>query len=73
MSKQESAEIYQALRKGLGHDRVTEANVDELIGLAKDSGDAQTELLLREWRSTCGDDPAMPTLAPQVPKAATRH
>jgi hypothetical protein len=71
MSKQD--EIYQALRVGRGHDQVTEANVEELIGIAQRNGDAQTEVLLREWRSSCGEDPAMPTLPERVPPAAGKH
>jgi hypothetical protein len=70
MNRQEASEIYQALRVGRGHDRVTEANVEELIVLAKENGDAQTEVLLREWRSPCGDDPAMPAIPQKVPGAS---
>ena len=60
-------EILQALQRGLGHDRVTESNVAQLIDGAARKGDRQTELLLREWRSTCGEDPDMPTLPPNLP------
>lgn len=73
MNKQEASEIYQALRVGRGHDRVSESNVDELISLAQQNGDAQTEVLLREWRSLCGEDPQMPALPEQVPPTAKRH
>lgn len=52
--------IYQALKRGEGHDRVTEDNVQQLIEMAMEYGDTQTETLLREWRSPCGDDNATP-------------
>lgn len=60
-------EILRELRLGRGHDLVTDANVDALITLARERGEAQTEALLREWRSSCGDDPDAPTLAPKSP------
>ena len=63
-------EIFQALKKGLGHDRVNDGNVDALIAMAAEEGDPQTELLLREWRSPCGDDPENPVLAPSNPPPA---
>lgn len=59
--------ILHALKLGRGHDRVTSTNVDTLIDRAAHVGDRQTELLLREWRSTCGDDAAMPSLPARVP------
>lgn len=52
--------IDRDLQRGLGRERVTDANVEALIARAKRRGDAQTELLLREWRSPCGDDPDAP-------------
>ena len=55
-------EIYRALRQGAGRERVTDDNVDALIQAAKQNNDAQTEYLLREWRSECGADPDMPDL-----------
>lgn len=56
-------EIYRALRRGVGRERVSDTNVDALITLAQERGDTQLEILLREWRAPCGDDPHMPTLA----------
>lgn len=47
--------IYRQLRLGLGHELVTDANVDELIALAEQHKDAQTAALLREWRAPCSD------------------
>jgi len=58
--------IYRALRRGVGHEAVTDANVDELIGLAQQHDDAKTELLLREWRTACGADPKAPVLPPRA-------
>jgi hypothetical protein len=56
------ADIYRALRHGGGRELVTDANVDALIQMANAHGDATNEFLLREWRSTCGDDPQAPNL-----------
>lgn len=53
--------IYRALKRGVGREQVNDTNVDSLIGLARERGDTQLEILLREWRSSCGDDPDMPT------------
>jgi hypothetical protein len=58
-------DLLRALRRGEGHDRVTDANVDALIRRARETGDAQVETLLREWRSPCGEDAAA---APPLPK-----
>ena len=57
------ADIYRALTHGRGRELVTDANADALIELAKQHGDVQTEYLLREWRSPCGDDGNMPDLS----------
>lgn len=54
-------DILRALKTGLGRERVTDANVGALIELARERGETRIELLLREWRSPCGDDPDMPT------------
>jgi hypothetical protein len=54
-------EIYRALRRGEGREHVNDGNVDALIDLARQRGDAVIEILLREWRSPCGDDPQMPS------------
>lgn len=61
--------IYQALRRGEGHERVHDGNVQALMDLATEHGDAQLRTLLAEWRSSCGDDNATP--AP--PAARERH
>jgi hypothetical protein len=62
-------DIYQALKRGMGRERVDDANVDALIEMARERGEVQLELLLREWRSPCGDDPDAPDLRdlPAVP------
>jgi hypothetical protein len=49
--------VYHALKRGVGRERVTDLNVDALIALAQERGDTKLEVLLREWRSPCGDDP----------------
>jgi hypothetical protein len=56
------ADILRALKHGLGRERVNDANVDELIAMAKLKGETQIEFLLREWRSDCGDDGDTPIL-----------
>jgi hypothetical protein len=66
------ADIYRALKKNAGRERVTDANVDALIRMAASKGDIQIEYLLREWRSPCGDDPDLPDLAQVVGNAAPR-
>lgn len=53
-------EIYRALKHGRGREHVDDANVGALIELARERGDTELEVLLREWRAPCGDDPAMP-------------
>ena len=55
--------IYRALQRGAGRELVTDGNVAELISLAESRGNSQLEYLLREWRSSCGNDPALPDLA----------
>ncbi|NPC58450.1 hypothetical protein [Caenimonas soli] len=52
----ELLEIFHALKRGVGRELVTDSNVDGLIGLAHAYGQQQLEYLLREWRSTCGED-----------------
>ena len=49
-------DIYEALKRGGGRESVTDANVDALIEMSMQYGDALLEQLLREWRSACGDD-----------------
>ena len=58
----ELLEIYQALKRNAGRERVTDDNVAELITMAQQNGDAQLEYLLREWRSSCGADAEAPAL-----------
>ncbi len=57
--------IYRELRAGRGREKVDDANVGALIERAQRDGDAQLELLLREWRSPCGEDAG--TLPEQLP------
>jgi hypothetical protein len=48
--------IFRSLKRGVGREKVNEANVDSLIALAREHGEIQLEYLLREWRSDCGED-----------------
>ena len=59
--------IYDALAHGRGREWVDDGNVDALVAMAKRAGDSQLELLLREWRSACGEDAAAVRLPPAVP------
>ncbi len=46
-------EIYRLLRKGLGHEHVNLANVDELLQLAEADGQTVLAEELREYRNDC--------------------
>jgi hypothetical protein len=48
--------VYQALVRGVGHEFVTDDNVDELIRRAEADSHPVLAAELREWRSPCGDD-----------------
>ena len=48
-------EIYRKLKRGLGHELVTDANVDALIALAEQDGHLLLQQELREWRAPCSD------------------
>lgn len=52
---EELLEIYRLLKRGLGHERVTDDNVFALIDIAQRDGNRQIEALLREWQSPCSD------------------
>ncbi|MCM5678900.1 hypothetical protein M8A51_05075 [Schlegelella sp. S2-27] len=54
-SPEELQEIYQLLKKGLGHERVNDDNVFALIDLASRYGNTDLEALLREWQAPCSD------------------
>ena len=60
--------VFRDLQAGRGRERVNDDNVDALIERARRAKDPQLELLLREWRSPCGDDPEAPVLPPTVPR-----
>lgn len=47
--------IFRDLQHGRGRERVNDGNVKALVALAQERGDAQLELLLREWQSLCGE------------------
>lgn len=58
-------DIYRELRHGAGREHVTDANVDELIRLAQEHSDQTNEYLLKEWRSTCGEEAEQMELKPK--------
>jgi hypothetical protein len=47
--------IYQELKTGRGHHRVTDDNVFQLAAIANRYGDKLIEQLLREWQAPCSD------------------
>lgn len=59
-------EIYRKLKRGLGHELVTDDNVFALIDLAQREGQIQLATQLREWQSPCSDgsDGVPSTIAP---------
>lgn len=65
--EQDLRRIYDALVHGRGREWVDDANVGALVEMAQRKGDTQLELLLREWRSACGEDAATVNLPPAVP------
>lgn len=60
---QEIEDIYRQLTRGLGHERVTDDNVFELIRRAEEDGRQVLAQELREWQSPCNPD-APSTIAP---------
>jgi hypothetical protein len=50
---QEVEEVYAQLRKGLGHERVNDANVDALVRRAEQDGHGILAQELREWKASC--------------------
>lgn len=63
-------DIFRGLQKGVAREQVNDENVQALVQMAQDEGDAQLELLLREWRSSCGEDAASVTLQRRLPPEA---
>ena len=55
--------VYRALVQGVGHEHVTDANVEALIRRAEADHHPVLAAELREWRSPCGDDSATPPTA----------
>src|SRR5580765_4003571 len=47
--------IYRLLKRGLGHELVTDDNVDALIALAERNGHQLLLQALCEWRAPCSD------------------
>jgi hypothetical protein len=60
-------EVYQALRRGVGRELVTDANVQALIRRAQAEGHPILAEELREWQAPCGGaaTPMPPTGAPR--------
>jgi hypothetical protein len=58
--------IYRQLKLGLGHELVNDANVLDLIALARNDGNQSLATELREWQAPCSDsnDGPRPTMAP---------
>jgi hypothetical protein len=65
--EQDLGRIYDALVHGRGREWVDDGNVDALVMMAQRAGNAQLELLLREWRSPCGEDADAVQLPAAVP------
>lgn len=55
--------VYRALVQGVGHEHVTDANVEALIQRAEADRHPVLAAELREWRSPCGDDATTPPAA----------
>ena len=53
---QEIEDIYRALTKGLGRERVNDDNVFDLIRRAEQDGRAVLAQELREWQAPCDPD-----------------
>jgi hypothetical protein len=50
---QEVEDVYNLLCKGLGHERVTDENVDALVRRAEQDGHSVLAQELREWKASC--------------------
>ena len=50
--------IFRLLKRGLGHELVSQDNVDQLIELAVAHGHRLIEQELREWHTGCGNEVA---------------
>lgn len=59
-------EIYRQLKRGLGHQHVTDDNVSALIERAELDGNALIAQELREWQNPCRPDSSgmVSTIAP---------
>lgn len=53
---QEIEDIYRALTRGLGHERVNDDNVFDLIRRAEQDGRVVLAQELREWQAPCSPD-----------------
>jgi hypothetical protein len=50
---QEAEDVYRLLCRGLGHEKVTDDNVDALIRRADRDGHTILATELREWQAPC--------------------
>jgi len=71
---QEIEDIYRDLTRGLGHERVDDGNVFDLIRRAEEDGRKVLAQELREWQSPCNPD-ATGTIArtPGVDRESRKH
>ena len=51
---QDPVEIFHLLKRNLGRELVTDANVGALIAIARQEGHQLLERELREWQAPCG-------------------
>jgi hypothetical protein len=50
---QEVEDVYRELRQGVGHEHVTDGNVDALVRRAEQDGHTILAQELREWKASC--------------------
>ena len=50
---QEVEDVYRELRQGVGHEHVTNDNVDALVRRAEQDGHTILAQELREWKASC--------------------
>ncbi|MCO5099407.1 MAG: hypothetical protein M9885_00675 [Burkholderiaceae bacterium] len=71
---QEIEDIYRDLTRGLGHERVDDRNVFDLIRRAEEDGRKVLAQELREWQAPCDPDKSDTSArAPGVDAESKRH
>jgi hypothetical protein len=63
---QEVEDVYALLRKGLGREQVTDANVDGLVRRAEQDGHGILAEELREWKAACNTRSDVPNTSRAV-------